>query len=235
MPELTAEDLANITALQKSGASKADLAGLFGASMQFNPYMAGVGALSAIPSAVQAYKQGQLLKELQKKGPQDITPQAFRQYQAALQNQANNAKIAGYGTVLENINRAQSAGLGNVLKTAINPSQALRGALALNQQGIQARNQADLQGGQAQQVRQAEANKAMLQRGQFQELGRQEYGKTKSALLGAQAQGWNSFIQGLAGAGLNSFTISSSKKPNELNLEEIPLETTFYSKGNGGA
>jgi hypothetical protein len=233
MAELTAEDLANITALQKSGSSKADLAGLFGASMQFNPYMAGVGALSAAPSAVQAIQQGKLLKELQKKGAQDITPQAFREYQTALNNQANNAKIAGYGTALENISRA--ANPGNVFKTALNSSQALRGALALNQQGIQARNQLDIQGAQAQQARQAAANQAMLQRGQFQEQGRQEYSKAVSALRGAKAQNWNNFIQGLAGAGLNSFTIGSAKKPNELNLEEIPLETTFYSKGNGGA
>jgi hypothetical protein len=219
---LTAEDLANITALQKSGASKADLAGLFGASMQFNPYMAGVGALSAAPSAAQAIQQGKLLKELQKKGPQDITPQAFREYQAALNNQANNARIAGYGTALENINRAQSAGLGNVYKSAINPAQALRGALALNQQGIQARNQLDIQGAQAQQARQAAANQAMMQRGQFQEQGRKEYGSAVSALRGAKAQNWNNFIQGLAGAGLNSFVIGTPKGPKTPGVDEFP-------------
>lgn len=202
-----------LSQLQASGLTRADMAGLFGANMQLNPWMAGLGAATAVPSALQAIQQGSLLKELQKKGPQDITPQAFRQYQTALNNQANNAKIAGYGSALENINRGQSAGLGNVYKSAINPAQALRGALALNQQGIQARNQLDIQGAQAQQARQAAANQAMMQRGQFQEQGRQEYNKAVSALRGAKAQNWNNFIQGLAGAGLNSFVIGSPKTP----------------------
>ncbi len=230
MAELTADDLKSIEAIQKSGANKADLAGLFGASMQLNPYMAGLGAVTAAPSAWQAIQQGQLLKELQKKGPQDVSPQAFRQYQAALQNQANNAQIAGYGTALENIARGQSAGLGNVYKTAINPAQALRGALALNQQGIAARNQLAIQGAQAQQARQAAANQAMLQRGQFQEQGRQEYNKAVSALRGAKAQNWNNFIQGLAGAGLNSFVIGTPKTPTAPDAN-----TTTTTPGTTGA
>lgn len=210
-----------LSQLQASGLSRADMAGLFGANMQLNPYMLGAGVVSALPSLQQNIQQNQLLKELQKRGPQDITPQAFREYQAALNNQANNAKIAGYGTALENINRAQSAGLGNVYKTVINPSQALRGALALNQQGIQARNQLDIQGAQAQQARQAAANQAMLQRGQFQEQGRKEYGSAVSALRGAKAQNWNNFIQGLAGAGLNSFVIGSPKTTTPK-VDEFP-------------
>jgi len=216
------QQLAAITAMQKGNLNRADMAGLFGANMQLNYPMLALGAASAAPSALQAIQQGKLLKELQKKGAQDITPQAFREYQAALQNQANNAKIAGYGTALENINRAQSAGLGNVYKTAPTASAALRGALALNQQGIQARNQLDIQGAQAQQARQAAANQAMLQRGQFQEQGRQEYGKAVSALRGAKAQNWNNFIQGLAGAGLNSFVIGSPKTPGAPKVDEFP-------------
>jgi hypothetical protein len=199
---------------------------MFGATMQLNPYMAGAGALSAVPSAVQAIQQGKLLKELQKKGAQDITPQAFREYQAALNNQRNNAKIAGYGTALGNIDRSQSAGLSNVFKTAPTASAALRGALALNQQGIQARNQLDIQGAQAQQARQAAANQAMLQRGQFQEQGRQEYGKAVSALRGAKAQNWNNFIQGLAGAGLNSFVIGAPKTPGTPTVPTTPATST---------
>jgi hypothetical protein len=218
-----------ISQLQSSGLNRADLAGLFGASMQLNPYMAGLGAATALPSALQAMQQGKLLKQLQKEGPEDVTPQAFQQYQAALQNQANNAQIAGYGTALENIARAQSTGLGNVYKTAINPSQALRGALALNQQGIAARNQLAIQGSQAQQARQAAANQAMLQRGQWQEKGRQEYNQAVSALRGAKAQNWNNFIQGLAGAGLNSFTIGSAKKP----VENVNTKTMDLSRVSG--
>jgi len=212
-----------LSQLQASGLNRADLAGLFGASMQLNPYMAGLGALTAVPSAVQAIQQGKLLKQLQKKGPEDVTPQAFKEYQSFLQNQANNARIAGYGSALENINRAQSAGLGNVLKTSINPAQALRGALALNQQGMQARTQLDLQGARAQEARQAAANQAMLQRGQFQEQGRQEYNKAVSALRGAKAQNWNNFIQGLAGAGLNSFVIGSKKPAQPLTTQTMDL------------
>jgi hypothetical protein len=212
-----------LSQLQASGLNRADLAGLFGASMQLNPYMAGLGALSAAPSIVQALKQEQLLKDLQKKGPQDITPQAFKEYQSFLQSQANNARIAGYGSALENINRAQAAGMGNVYKTAVNPSQAMRGALALNQQGIQARTQLDIQGAQAQQARQAAANQALLQRGQFQEQGRQEYNRAVSALRGAKAQNWNNFIQGLAGAGLNSFVIGAPKKPADVNTRKMDL------------
>ena len=211
-----------LSQLQASGLNRADLAGLFGATMQLNPYMAGLGALTAAPSAVQAVQQGRLLKQLQKQGPQDVTPQAFKEYQSFLQNQANNAKIAGYGSALENISRAQSAGLGNVYKTAINPAQALRGALALNQQGIQARTQLDIQGAQAQQARQAAANQAMLQRGQFQEKGRQEYNAAVSALRGAKAQNWNNFIQGLAGAGLNSFVIGKPNQAKEPKVDEFP-------------
>lgn len=211
-----------LSQLQASGLNRADLAGLFGATMKLNPWMAGVGAAAAIPTAVQAIQQGKLLKELQKKGPQDVTPQAFKEYQSFLQNQANNAQIAGYGAALENINRAQSAGLGNVYKTAINPAQALRGALALNQQGMQARTQLDIQGAQAQQARQAAANQAMLQRGQFQEQGRQEYNKAVSALRGAKAQNWNNFIQGLAGAGLNSMVIGSPAGSKTAPTDEFP-------------
>lgn len=215
-----------LSQLQASGLNRADMAGLFGASMQLNPYMAGLGALTAVPSAVQAVQQGRLLKQLQKQGPQDVTPQAFKEYQSFLQNQANNAQIAGYGTALENINRGQAAGLGNVYKTSINPAQALRGALALNQQGIQARNQLAMQGAQAQQARQNAANQAMLQRGQFQEQGRQEYNKAVSALRGAKAQNWNNFIQGLAGAGLNSIPIQG-KTPY--------MENQWFSGNEGPA
>ena len=220
------QQLAAITAMQKGGLNKADMAGLFGANMQLNYPMLALGAASAVPSAVQAIRQGKLLKELEKRGPQDITPQAFREYQAALNNQANNAKIAGYGAALENINRAQSAGLGNVFKTAPTASAALRGALALNQQGIQARAQIDAQGDKAQAARQALANQAMLQRGQFQEQGRQEYGKTRSALLGAQAQGWNNFIQGLTGAALNSFVIGAPRTPGTPTAPATPVAQT---------
>jgi hypothetical protein len=223
MADITTPNPMTLSQLQASGLNRADLAGLFGASMQLNPYMAGLGALTAVPSAVQAIQQGKLLKQLQKKGPEDVTPQAFKEYQSFLQNQANNARIAGYGSALENINRAQSAGLGNVLKTSINPAQALRGALALNQQGMQARTQLDLQGARAQEARQAAANQAMLQRGQFQEQGRQEYNKAVSALRGAKAQNWNNFIQGLAGAGLNSFVIGSKKPAQPLTTQTMDL------------
>ena len=235
MLEFTANDLANFEALQKSGASKADLAGLFGASMQFNPYMAGVGAASAAPSAWQAIQQGKLLKELEKRGPQDVTPEAFRKYQALVDQQSTSARTFGEGDARDRVIRRQAKVQGNIERFARNPSTALRATLAANEQAIQEDNAITAQGKVDMLRRKALANQAMLQRGQFQEQGRQEYGKTRSALLGAQAQNWNNFIQGLSGAALNSFVIGAPKKPNELNLEEIPLETTFYSKGSGGA
>ena len=48
-----------LSQLQASGLSRADMAGLFGANMQLNPYMLGAGVVSALPSLQQNIQQNQ--------------------------------------------------------------------------------------------------------------------------------------------------------------------------------
>jgi len=241
---MTQEELAQLMYMQKGGLSKADTAGLFGANMKINPYMAGVGLVSTVPTFLQAIEQEKLLKDLQKEGIQDVTPLAFKKYQMGVNNQANNAKIAGYGTALGNIGRRQAAGLGNLYKGSINPSQVIRGALALNEQGIQAENQLDIQGARAQEARQGISNQAMLEGAKWEEKGRQEYNNAVSALRGAKAQNWNNFVQGLTGAALNSYVIGGPKAPASTKDQNFvnsgPAPTTFagnqyYSNNKGPA
>jgi len=198
--------------LAKSGLSNADIAGLMGQSLKLNPYMATAALISSAPSFYQAYEQGKELKRLKKEGPQDVTPEAFRQYQNLVEQQASSVRMPGEGTARDEIARQQAVAQGNIERLAQTPAQALRAALGANQQAIGARQQLSMAGARDQMRRRAIANDAMMRRGMFQEQGRKEYAAALGALEAAKMQNINKGIQGGIAGLLNSFVLGGEKK-----------------------
>lgn len=200
-------DITDAAMLSKSGLSSADIAGLTGQSLQLNPYMAGAAVLSTLPSIYQAIEQGKELKRLKKEGVKDITPEAFRQYQALVEQQAASSRLPGESIARDEINRQQAASMANISRLSQNPAQALRASMALNQQGIAARNQLTMAGARDQARRRALANEAMLKRGMFQEQARKEYAQTLGALEAAKMQNINKAVQGGLSGLMSSFVV----------------------------
>jgi hypothetical protein len=104
--------------LAKSGLSNADIAGLMGQNLKLNPTMAGAALVSTLPSFYQAYEQAKELKRLKKEGARDVTPEAFRQYQNLVEQQAASARMPGEATAREEIARQQAASQANMLPLA---------------------------------------------------------------------------------------------------------------------
>lgn len=156
---------------------------------------AGLNTLGALPGFINSFQQDALRRRLMKQGPQDITPVAFRQMQQGLENQANNAQIAGYGQALDNINQQQSTTLGEAKRAGLSSSNLLNTLSRLNQQGMIAKRQLALQGQSAREQRLNRALAAQGQRGQYQEQGRREFNNTIGALKAAAQQQRNAFFQ----------------------------------------
>lgn len=205
-------DPIDAAALAKAGLSSADIAGLTGASMQINPTMAGIAGLSTLPSFYQAYQQSQDIKKLKKQGVTDITPEAFKQYQARLEQEGASSRLPGEGIARDEIARQQAAAQANIERMAQTPGQALRAALGANQQAIQARNQLTMSGARDQARRRALANEAMFKRGMYQDQSRKEYNAALAALEAAKMQNINKGVQGGLSGLLNSFVIGSPKQ-----------------------
>lgn len=214
--------------LAKSGLSNADIAGLMGQNLKLNYPMALAGLASTIPSFYQAYEQGKELKRLKKEGARDVTPEAFRQYQNLVEQQAASARMPGEATAREEIARQQAASQANIERLAQTPSQALRAALGANQQAINARQQLSMAGARDQMRRRAIANEAMMRRGMFQEQGRKEYAAALGALEAAKMQNINKGVQGGISALLNSFVLGGAKTPKVK-------DTTQTTLGIGGS
>ena len=156
---------------------------------------AGLNTIGAIPGFVNSFQQDALRRRLMKQGPQDITPVAFRQMQAGLENQANNAQIAGYGQAMDNINEQQATTLGEAKRAGLSSSNLLNTLSRLNQQSMASKRQLAMQGQQAREQRLNRALSAQGQRGQFQEQGRREWNASIAALKGAAQQQRNAFYQ----------------------------------------
>lgn len=199
--------------LAKSGLSNADIAGLTGQNLKLNPYMATAAVLSSLPSLYQAYEQNKELKRLKKEGVKDITPEAFKQYQAYVDQQAASSRMPGEGIARDEIARQQAIAQGNIERLSQSPAQALRAALSANQQAIQGRNQLTMAGAREQVRRRGLANEAMMRRAMFQEQARKEYAATLGALEGAKMQNINKGIQGGLSGLLNSVVIGGAEKP----------------------
>ncbi len=192
----------------RSGLRPADLAGLTNQTMRLNYPMAAIGLASTLPSFYQAYEQGKELKRLKKEGAKDVTPQAFRDYQNLVEQQSASTRMPGEAIARDEISRQQAVAQSNIERTAQNPAQALRAAMAANQQAIGARNQLSMQGLRDQARRRAIANDAMMRRAQFQEQGRREYANTLGALEAAKMQNINKGVQGGLSGLLNSFVLA---------------------------
>jgi hypothetical protein len=212
-PEYSPSDYA---LLGRSGLSNADIAGLTGQSLRLNWPMAGAALLSVIPSIYQSYEQGKELKRLKKEGPQDVTPEAFKTYQSQVAREALSSRLPGEGIARDEITRQQAMTQANIQRMSQNPAQALRAAMALNQQGVAARNQLTMAGARDQARRRAIANEAMMKRAMFQEQGRKEYAATIGALEAAKMQNINKAVQGGLSGLLNSFVLGGARQAAPL-------------------
>lgn len=161
-------------------------------------------ALTLAQAGYQAYQGYQNKKEadrLAKEGPQDPTPLAFRQMQANQQNQANNAQVAGYGQIMDNMNEAQSSTLGEAKRAGTTSSNLLNVLTRLNQQRQKGVRDLGIQGAQAQEQRQNQLNSTLMARGGYQEMGRQENARAIGALTGASRQNYfNALTSGVGAA-----------------------------------
>ena len=153
-------------------------------------------------------------------GAKDITPLAFKQMQAGLENQANNAQIAGYGQAMENINEQQATTLGEAKRAGLSSSNLLNTLSRLNQQGMAAKRQLAMQGQQAREQRMNRALQAQGQRGQYQEQGRREFNATIGALKGAAQQQRNALYQAPFTGALAGMRYGTSPEKTKDTLED---------------
>ena len=173
-------------------------------------------------------------------GAQDITPVAFRQMQAGLENQANNAQIAGYGQAMDNINEQQATTLGEAKRAGLSSSNLLNTLSRLNQQSMASKRQLAMQGQQAREQRLNRALAAQGQRGQYQEQGRREWNASIGALKGAAQQQRNAFYQApftgaLAGMRYGASQNNPSEPASEMTetiTSPTPPTTPYSSYGN---
>jgi hypothetical protein len=185
----------------------------------------------ALPGFINSFQQDALRRKLMAEGAKDITPLAFKQMQAGLENQANNAQIAGYGQAMENINEQQATTLGEAKRAGLSSSNLLNTLSRLNQQGMAAKRQLAMQGQQAKEQRMNRALQAQGQRGQYQEQGRREFNATIGALKGAAQQQRNAFYQApftgaLAGMRYGSGGGSSSPTVDDVRFKTSDIPTT---------
>jgi hypothetical protein len=191
---------------------------------------AGLNTLGSLPGLINSFQQDAIRRRLMREGAQDITPTAFRQAQAGLENQANNAQIAGYGQAIDQINQQNATTLGEARRAGLSSSNLLNTLSRLNQQGQAARRNLALQGQQAQEARRNRAYQAQMQRGQFQEQGRQEWNRAIAGLKAAAQQQRNAFYQSPFQGALAGMRYGSSEaNPSEAAPESISTMTPMAS------
>jgi hypothetical protein len=144
----------------------------------------------ALYSAYQGYRQGERAKELEKRGPADNVPMAYKQMLANQANQANNAQIAGYGQAMDNLNEQQATTLGEAKRAGTSSSNLLNVLTRLNQQGSAEKRRLAMAGQQAREQRQGQYNQGLMGQSQYQEQARQEQQNAIGALRGASKQNY---------------------------------------------
>ena len=146
-----------------------------------------------------AYKQNKRARELRARGAIDPTPSAFRQAQQGLENQANNAQVAGYGQEVDNLNEGISTSIGEMKRAGLTSSNLFNGLTRVNQQKNRALRELSIRGQNEQRMRKDRLVDAQMKRGLYQELGRQENNEAIGALEGASIQNVNNMFTGSLG------------------------------------
>lgn len=160
-----------------------------------------IAGAQGLYSVYQGYKQGQKAKELEKRGPVDNVPAAYKQMLANQANQANNAQIAGYGQAIDNLNEQQATTLGEAKRAGTSSSNLLNVLTRLNQQGSAEKRRLAMAGEQAREQRQGQYNQGLMGQSQYQEQARQEQQRAIGALRGASKQNYyNALSTGLGAA-----------------------------------
>jgi len=152
-----------------------------------------------------AYDQKKKAESLAKRGPADIVPAALKQKLQMDQNQANNTQIAGYGTVLDNINSDVSSALGEGKRGATSSSNVLNLISRLNDNSNKAKNTLAIQGQNENVRRQGVLSNTLGRVGEYQNLGLQQHNAALGALQEGSIQNTAGGINTLA-SGLNYLT-----------------------------
>ena len=197
----------------------------------------------ALPGFVNSFQQDALRRKLMAEGAKDPTPLAFKQMQAGLENQANNAQIAGYGQAMDNINEQQATTLGEAKRAGLSSSNLLNTLSRLNQQSMASKRQLAMQGQQAREQRLNRALSAQGQRGQYQEQGRREFDATIGALKGAAQQQRNAFYQApftgaLAGMRYGAGATKTTTPTDNISTGPAPtmfVDNKYYANNKGTA
>ena len=160
-----------------------------------------IAGAQGLYSAYQGYNQGERARELERKGPVDNVPTAYKQMLANQANQANNAQIAGYGQAIDNLNEQQATTLGEAKRAGTSSSNLLNVLTRLNLQGNAEKRKYAIAGEQAKEQRQGQYNQGLLGESRIQEQARQEQENAIGALRGASMQNYyNAFATPLAAA-----------------------------------
>jgi len=174
-----------------------------------------------------AYKQNKRARELRARGAIDPTPSAFRQAQQGLENQANNAQVAGYGQEVDNLNEGISTSIGEMKRAGLTSSNLFNGLTRVNQQKNRALRELSIRGQNEQRMRKDRLVDAQMKRGQYQELGRQENNEAIGALEGASIQNVNNMFTGSLGL------LSSLGGDGKLNFGDTKAaRSTYYAGSN---
>jgi len=191
------------------------------------PILAALALAQTGYQAYQGYQQNKKADELERRGPIDPTPIAFRQAQQGLENQSNNAQVAGYGQIMDDVNEGISSSLGEAKRAGISSSNLLNVLTRLNQQKNKTVRGLAAQGASEQRDRMNRAYQAQMQRGQFQELGRQENNNAIGALRGAGMQNYyNAFTSGIGavGYGMEGTKAAREAKAAEDMARDVQVE-----------
>lgn len=180
----------------------------------------------ALPGFVNSFQQDALRRKLMAEGAKDPTPLAFKQMQAGLENQANNAQIAGYGQAMDNINEQQATTLGEAKRAGLSSSNLLNTLSRLNQQSMASKRQLAMQGQQAREQRLNRALAAQGQRGQYQEQGRREWNASIGALKGAAQQQRNAFFQAPFTGALAGMRYGSGGEKSTPTVDDVRFKTS---------
>jgi hypothetical protein len=181
--------------------------------------------------AYQGYKQNQTADELQRRGPIDNVPAAYKAMLQNQANQANNSQIAGYGQAIDNLNEQQSSTLGEAKRAGVSSSNLLNVLTRLNQQGSGERRRLAMAGSAEKERRQNLYNQGLLGKAQYQEQARQENNRAIGALRGAGNQNYyGAFTSGIGALGYGMEALDSMGAEKKMNA----LADKGYSENDFG-
>lgn len=193
-----------------------------------------IAGAQGLYSAYKGYQQGKTADELQRRGPLDNVPIAYKQMLANQANQANNSQINGYGQALDNLNEQQSSTLGEAKRAGASSSSLLNVITKLNQQTSAEKRRLAMAGAEAGERRLGDYNRGLMGKAQYDENSRQENNNAIGALRGASAQNYyNALSTGLGaattlyGMGGSGGPASTSATPEQIsslrqNVSDIP-------------